>query len=329
MQTTETLKHRIKNAEDLQSVVRTMKALAAVSIRQYQRAVESLADYNRTVEMGLQIALRQRLDRVVAGPVRRADRMGAIVFGSDQGLCGPLNEQVAAHALQEMTRFGVPDSRRYVVAVGLRMAADLEDAGQTILETLATPGSVGGITPLVQDLILLLEGWHFVEGLQHVSLFYSEYTAESLFRPCAIRLLPVDQDWLGQLETRKWASRTLPVFRMSWENLFSGLIREYLFVKVYRAFAESLASENASRLFAMQRAEKNIEERLEELQRQYQQQRQMTITEELLDIVSGFEAMQGQDALGARMKASFTAGPFSREGKSGEKRKSSDYCRSD
>jgi F-type H+-transporting ATPase subunit gamma len=79
---------------------------------------------------------------------------------------------------------------------------------------------------------------------------------------------------------------------MAWGALFMSLIREYLFVSLYRAFAESLASENASRLASMQNAEKNIEERLQELNGQFHRQRQMTITEELLDIVAGFEAMK-------------------------------------
>jgi F-type H+-transporting ATPase subunit gamma len=78
---------------------------------------------------------------------------------------------------------------------------------------------------------------------------------------------------------------------MEWEDIFRSMIREYLFVSIYKAFANSLASENASRLAAMQNAEKNIEERLEELHVHFHRQRQMTITEELLDIVAGFEAM--------------------------------------
>jgi F-type H+-transporting ATPase subunit gamma len=81
---------------------------------------------------------------------------------------------------------------------------------------------------------------------------------------------------------------------MDRERLFSALIHQYLFVSLYRAFAESLASENAARLAAMQNAERNIEERLGELNRQYHQQRQTAITSELLDIVSGFEALRGE-----------------------------------
>jgi F-type H+-transporting ATPase subunit gamma len=79
---------------------------------------------------------------------------------------------------------------------------------------------------------------------------------------------------------------------MDWNRLFSSLIQQYLFVSLYRAFAESLASENAGRLASMQAAERNIEDLLEELNSQFQQQRQSSITEELLDIVAGFEALR-------------------------------------
>ena len=99
MQTTESLKRRIKSAGDLLSVVKTMKALAAVSIRQYQKAVESLDDYNRTVEMGLQIVLKERMGAMMKSKGTAVKRMGAIIFGSDQGLCGQLNEQISVFSL--------------------------------------------------------------------------------------------------------------------------------------------------------------------------------------------------------------------------------------
>ena len=67
--------------------------------------------------------------------------------------------------------------------------------------------------------------------------------------------------------------------------------REYLFVSLFRACAESLASENASRLAAMQRAEKNIDELLEDLNRTFHRLRQSGIDEELFDVISGFEAL--------------------------------------
>jgi F-type H+-transporting ATPase subunit gamma len=292
MQTTESLKRKIKSAQDLQSVVKTMKALAAVSIRQYQRAVESLINYNKTVEMGLQAALKDQAGIIGMAPPPSASSIGAIVFGSDQGLCGPLNENIANHALEEMAALDVPNSNRWLITVGLRVNGCLEDAGQQIVENLTMPSSVSGITPMVQDLILVLEDWHFHRQIEHIYLYYNEYVSGANYRVHTLPLLPVDQQWLKKLKQKEWPSRVLPTYTMVWSALFMGLLREYLFVSLYRAFAESLASENASRLASMQNAEKNIEERLQELHGQFHRQRQMTITEELLDIVAGFEAMK-------------------------------------
>ena len=292
MQSTEFLKRQIKSAQDLQSVVKTMKALAAVSIRQYQRAVESLINYNKTVEMGLQAALKYQAGIIGAAPPASASSIGAIVFGSDQGLCGPLNENIANHALEEMAALDVPNDRRLLITIGLRVHGFLEDAGQQIVENLTMPSSVSGITPMVQDLILILEDWHFRGQIEYIYLYYNEYISGANYRVHTLPLLPVDQQWLKKLKQKEWPSRILPTYTIAWSSLFMALIREYLFVSLYRAFAESLASENASRLASMQNAEKNIEERLQELHGQFHRQRQMTITEELLDIVAGFEAMK-------------------------------------
>jgi F-type H+-transporting ATPase subunit gamma len=77
------------------------------------------------------------------------------------------------------------------------------------------------------------------------------------------------------------------------QRLFSSLLRQYIFVSIFRACAESLASEYASRLAAMQAAEKNLEERLDEVTGRYRWLRQNVITSELLDVVAGFEALTG------------------------------------
>jgi F-type H+-transporting ATPase subunit gamma len=291
VQTPEALKRKIQSAQDLLGVVKTMKALAAVSIRQYQRSVESLADYNRTVELGLQIVLKDR--QGAPEPTRQSTkRLGAIVFGTDQGLCGQFNNIVTQHAVQELDKTGFKKEDRFFIVVGMKAADILTDTGQNVFEILTQPGSTSGITAMVQDITLLLEDWRFKRSVENMVLFYNEYLSGATYRPRMLKLLPVDKIWLADLQKKKWESRTLPTFNMEWERIFRSMIREYLFVSVYRAFANSLASENASRLAAMQNAEKNIEERLEELHVQFHRQRQMTITEELLDIVAGFEVLK-------------------------------------
>src|SRR5471032_512155 len=100
--TTASLNRKIRSAGDLQSVVRTMKALAASSIGQYEKSVLALADYNRTVELGLGACAREigRAAPMGGGKARSdAGPISAIVFGSDQGLVGQFNDVVADHAI--------------------------------------------------------------------------------------------------------------------------------------------------------------------------------------------------------------------------------------
>ncbi|MGB5834733.1 MAG: F0F1 ATP synthase subunit gamma [Thiohalocapsa sp.] len=103
--TTVSLRHEIKSAGDLQSVVRTMKSLAASSIVQYGQSVSALGDYARTLELGLGICFRGIGNAdAPAGERKRAEAgvIGAVVFGSDQGLVGQFNDLVADHALKTL-----------------------------------------------------------------------------------------------------------------------------------------------------------------------------------------------------------------------------------
>lgn len=291
MQTLEALQRKVRTAEELHSVVRTMKALAAVSIRQYEKAVESLAAYQRTVELGLRIVLTAGpAGLTIARPAPRRG-VGVIVFGSDQGMCGQLNEQIAAHAVHAMQQVGAGPRDRRLATVGGRVAAHLEEGGQPVAARFAVPDSIATITPRVQELLLHIEAWHAQQQLAHVYLFYSRHLSSVAYQPHTVHLLPVDQPWLQRVQQHAWPSQALPTFTMDRERLFSALIRQYLFISLYQALAESLASEHASRLAAMQYADRNIHERLEELRAEFRQQRQLAITTELLDIVAGFEAL--------------------------------------
>jgi len=295
-QSLEAVRRKMGTAQDLHSVVRTMKGLAAASVRQFQKAVESLGDYRRTIEMGLQVILQRGPERLAVTRGEEAERLAVVVFGSDQGMCGRFNQQIASHALAEMDTLGAPPDKRTVVAVGTLIIPLLELAGQPVAERLAPPSSAAGIARLVREILLRVQTWNESREIAQVVLFYNESLGGAAYRPLTHRLVPVDLQWLEGLRERDWDSRSLPIFTVGWRELFSALLREHFFIELYRASAESLASENASRLAAMQGAERNIEELLDVLTRAYRLQRQATITEELFDIVAGFEALSGGTA---------------------------------
>lgn len=292
MEAIEALKRTIHVTQELQSLVKTMKVLAGLNIRQYERAAHAVGEYNRTVERGLQIALRNVPEPLL--PPRHAPgrKLGAIVFGSDQGMCGQLNDLIVDHALNALARLATRRGQQTVLAVGQRAASQLEDSGHQPETTLDVPGSTAGITAAVYEILRRLEEWHSQRGVEMVVLFYCRLSSGVFYRPRGIRLLPVDLGWIRSLKAKNWPSKVIPTYTMETERLFHSLIREYLFVTLFRALAESLASENAARLASMQVAERNIEDRLKELNSEFHQSRQAAITSELLDIVSAFEALK-------------------------------------
>jgi F-type H+-transporting ATPase subunit gamma len=291
VQTLDSLKRRIHSAEDLQSIVRTMKALAAVSIRQYERAVESLVEYNRTTELSLHVVLTDRGQELLEEETQPGGRVSAIVFGSDQGMCGQFNDVIADYALSNLIEMDIAEKDWMLMSVGVRVDGRLQDAGYPIHKHLSLPGSVSGISHKVQSMVMTLDTWRLSRGANTVYLFYNRPISGAAYRPTTVRLLPIDVERLRSMETKTWPSHILPTFSMDRQRLLRALIRQHLFVLLFRAFAESLASENAARLTAMQSAEQNIEDRLLLLNQEYHGLRQNSITSELLDIVSGFEVL--------------------------------------
>jgi F-type H+-transporting ATPase subunit gamma len=153
------------------------------------------------------------------------------------------------------------------------------------------PNSVTGITPLVGRILIESETDHHLDRDHELHLFYNRPTSGAAYAPVGQRLLPLDQSWRRQLAAHPWPTKNLPDVIGDTAVTLRALLREYLFVSLFRACALSLASENASRLAAMQRAEKNIGSLLEDLKGTFQRLRQSGIDEELFDVVAGFEAM--------------------------------------
>ncbi len=289
MQTLDALSRHIATTEEFGSIVHTMKSLSAVSIRQYEKAAAALAEYHRGVELGLTALLRQTPSLKVQPAGGGA--IAAIVFGSDHGLCGQFNEEIAGFACAHLAELGADAKDCPIVAVGFRAATRLETLGGNVEETLALPGSAAGLTQTVQSLILKMDEWREDLGIVQIRVFHNRHTDEATAQPQAMRLLPLDLERLDAFTERRWPSRMLPLITMDARRLFSALLREYLFVVLFRSGAESMASEHASRLAAMQAAERNIKEHLEDANAEYRRRRQEQITDEILDVISGFEAL--------------------------------------
>ena len=290
--TTASLRRKIGSAGDLQSVVRTMKAMAASNIGQYEQAERALGDYFHNVQLGLSVCLQKSLPAASIANGRRhtgSTIIEAIVFGSDQGLVGRFNDVVADYAIKAL---GALPGKPRVWAVGERVRARLADAGLALLGVFPVPNSIKAIAPLIGQILVEGESRHALGGAAELHLFYNRPSSGAAYSPVAQRLLPLDESWHRALAQLPWPTAARPEVIGNRPQTLLALIREYLFVSLFRACAESLASENASRLAAMQRAEKNIEDLLETLNRTFHLLRQSGIDEELFDVTAGFEALR-------------------------------------
>ncbi len=317
--TTENLRRKIKSASDLQSVVRTMKALTASSIGQYERSVEALADYYRTIELGLHACLPRDGAPLSAAPTATASTsaaplsaaplaassvrtpryintpVNAIVFGSDQGLVGQFNDVVAEFAYGHLSSFLELKRQVKIWAVGERVRDRLLDLGLPDVGLYSVPNSVAAISPLVGQILVDNQVGQSDALVTNLQLFYNRPLAAAIYEPVAKQLLPLDETWRQNLISLTWPTKTVPEAIGGKATALRPLISSYLFVSLFRACAESLASENASRLAAMQRAEKNIDDLLEDLNGSFHRLRHSNIDEELFEVVSGFEALGARD----------------------------------
>lgn len=287
--TLEQMRHQIAGAEQLESVVRTMKAQAASSITQYENAVLALGDYYRTVEQGLSACFRPGVlvlaDKGADTDVDKgAGNVIALVFGSEQGLVGKFNDELARFAKNSLDT--VPGTQT-IWAMGKRITGNLLDEGFVIEKTFAVPASITLVTPLVGQVLSACIARFPRQDNVKILIFHNRPHPATLYEPASQQLLPLDYGWQQALAARPWPGNRLPeLIGNSEQPLLGALVREHLFISLYRACTESLASENASRLAAMQRAEKNINSLLEDLKQASRTLRQNAIDEELFDVIA-------------------------------------------
>jgi F-type H+-transporting ATPase subunit gamma len=268
-----------------------MKALAASSIGQYEKSVAALTDYYRTVELGLSACLRGTAQPAppAAQGSAPAQPIGAIVFGSDQGLVGRFNETLMEFALARLG--SLPGSLTRIWAVGERMQALIAAPLIAAPTAWPVPSSVEAITPLVGRILIDIQAARARGDIAEIHVFHNRPRSAAAYDPVGRRLLPLDAAWRDGMAAVRWPTKTRPQIIDPAAPALEAFIRGYLFVVLFQACAESLAAENASRLAAMQRAEKNIREILEDLKGKYRRLRQESIDEELFEVIAGYESL--------------------------------------
>jgi len=289
MATLRELKGRIGSVASSEKITGAMKMISSAKMHKAEQALKRLLPFRTMIEGIIGNLLES--DAVFTSPLteaREVKRVGLVVWGSDDGLCGAYNvntfKQLTARL--EALRGELPASTRYVIMpVGAKMAkivSKLRAADVEVVVPAVNSKSAG------DDVKLFLNGLieRFTSGeLDRVDILYMKFHSVSRQRPAYEQLIPVEAASFSGGEAAV-ASRPC-LFEPSAQDIFSTVIPMFLLAVMEDVFTENRASEQAARVMAMQSANDNAKKLLEQLRLEYNKLRQQSITTELLDIVGG------------------------------------------
>jgi F-type H+-transporting ATPase subunit gamma len=273
------LKARVSNLHELQSLIRALRALAASHVQEAQSALDGILSYVAAVEDSIAegVALLPEIEAIVRdGGAGRQNSHELIVVCAEHGFVGGFNERLLDRAEAELRE--QPDWS--LLVVGSRGAMLAEERGLSIAWRFAMATYVGGVLGVTRRIA------DHMRGAVKARIVYGAYRSGGNFEIEAKDILPLDPAILARSNRRNPPFHHLPP-----ETLLRRLASEYLFAEITRAVMQSLASENGARLHVMEAADHNIGDKLDALRRTERAMRQEAITAELLDVITGAEAV--------------------------------------
>ena len=311
------IKNRISSVNSTRKITSAMKMVASSKLHHAQTMIENMLPYETLLEHILKTFLASETDaRTVLNEVRPVKRVALVVYASNSSLCGGFNANVIRllqHVIDEYTELGKENIVIY--PIGRKVA---EKAGKMGLNV-AGDFTALAEKPNANDCITIARelGEKFISGeYDRVEMIYHHFKSAGSQILTRKPFLPIDieeelkrdherdltsnvitkkaQEYIKRKEEEKKGEHkeTVPLndnflVEPDMNTVLTKLIPKYLHLMVYTALLDSIASEHAARMVAMQTATDNADEILRELNLQYNKSRQQAITSELLDIVGG------------------------------------------
>jgi F-type H+-transporting ATPase subunit gamma len=286
------IKRRIRSVEKTQQITSAMRMVSAAKLRRAQDAIIAARPYSQQLwatmyELGRRHEGGLRHPLLQEHPERR--RLEVVVIASDRGLCGAFNANVLKAAQETIAQRGSQFEETVVSTVG-RKAGDFFRRRRPIEKSWVIGQGVD--MGLVTDIGQHLASRYQAGEVDEVMLVGSEFVSALTQRPVPARLLPLVPEFSGLRTYEEEAGREPFEIEPSPTALLDVLVPQALEFSIYRYLLESQAGEHAARMTAMESATRNTEELIGSLTLQFNRARQAAITKELMEIVSGAEALK-------------------------------------
>lgn len=288
METLDNLKKTLDTSKSIRQVVTTMKALSGANIKKYEKIVKILYAYRSNIELALQAMMIHNEDINITD-LRFMKKAGGnrnlmIVFGSNQGLCGKFNDRVVDFVRDDLDN----GEQNKIIVVGERLNMLMEITNLHIYKYLSLPNSIENISNTIYELLQIIEEEVVNRTADSVFLYYTANNETMNGTVSKVRIIPIDKKILDNAKNKVWPTNNIPYWQVDNRVLISDLLRQYVFVMLNNALANSISSEQKNRLITLQNAETNINDLIREKSMEYNQKRQGTITSELIDVVTGY-----------------------------------------
>ena len=294
MATLKALKTRINSVKSTQKITKAMKMVAAAKLRRAQEAAEAGRPYAARLErvvasLASKVAINESSPKLLAGTGKDQVHL-FVVATSDRGLAGAFNTNIARLARRRAQELIAQGKTVKFYTIGRKGRAVLNRLYPKDMVHGIEPGDLGKLTfadarGYADDLIARFNAGDF--DVAH--LFYSNFKSVLTQEPTERQILPVKVD----VETRASADSGMAVveYEPDEESILADLLPRNVAIQLYRAMRENSASEQGSKMTAMDNATRNAGDLIKRLSIQYNRARQAAITTELVEIISGAEAL--------------------------------------
>ena len=291
MSTLRELKGRIGSVASSEKITGAMKMISSAKVHQNEQSLRRLQPFKDQIKsvMGHILATGLEFNSPLIEP-REVKRAAVVVYGSDDGLCGAYNVNIAKGlllTLDEIRRNNGDDVEIDLYAVGQKMAKAVRKIKGMKLNVIVTEGvdskmkgdKVTEFTTMLRD--------RFTAGeVDLVKVVYMRYFSMSRQRLTTDTLFPVSVEAVSE-EASKVDANQLYIFEPDANSIFNEVLPMFVLSTMQEITIENRSSEQAARVMAMQSANDNAHKLLDQLQLEYNKLRQQSITTELLDIIGG------------------------------------------
>lgn len=292
MPTLREVKKRIRSVINTRQITKAMEMVAAAKLRKAQMKIMQVRPYSEKLTTILS-HLSEAASGELAHPFfekREIKKRTLVLVTSDRGFCGSFNSNLIRRANKWLSDKNKDDVE--LVLVGKKGHDFFKRRDWNIVETFMDwSGNLDYAK--ARSLVDLLTG-RFLDGeTDEISVIYTQFLSTARYKFVEAPYLPVDSLDEEHQEDDKPKSNFDYIFEPSPEAIFTDIMPKYALTKMITALADSFASEHGTRMMAMGAATKNAGEMIDALTLQYNKARQAAITKELLEIVSGAEALKG------------------------------------